>query len=406
MSRIGLALLLPWWLAGCVPAHAQQGARPPAAVPTLSSAALIGRQIFFDPTLSASGRLACAGCHDPRHAYAAPNARDVQLGGIDLKRPGTRAVPSLRYTLRRTPVWSKEFQADPVERMTELDNVPAGGFDWDGRFDTLHEQAASPVLAANEMANASPAAFVARLATAAYAADFRRTFGAGIFGHPAQAFARAMFALERFELEDPSFHPYSSKFDDFLDGKAVLSAQEQRGYVSFMAPDKGNCASCHPATPGADGSHPLFTDFGFEALGVPRSPDIPANSEPGYFDLGLCGPQRADLAGRRAYCGMFKTPSLRNVAARSVFFHNGRLRSLREVVEFYVTRDRDARWYSRRPGAGRYNDLPPALQGNVDRFDAPFDRGASRQPALSEPEIDDIVAFLGTLTDRDVDRHE
>ena len=320
-----------------------------------------------------------------------------------MRQPGTRAAPSLRYTLRRTPIWSNEFQADPIEQKLDRDRAPAGGFDWDGRFDTLHEQAQAAFLAANQMADQSPADFVARLAKAAYAADFRAIFGTAILNDPGRAFAMAALAVERFELDDPSFYPYTSRFDEFLDGKPSLTPREKRGLALFVDPDKGNCASCHIATKGADGSHPLFTDFGFQILGVPRNPAIPQTRVPGYFDMGLCGPQRKDLSTQQAYCGMFKTPSLRNVATRRVFFHNGSIHSLREAIRFYVTRDRDAgHWYPQGADSSRrYNDLPRELRANVDHFNAPFNRGDGSPAALSEAEVTDVLAFLGTLTDRD-----
>ncbi|SOE62858.1 Cytochrome c [Burkholderia sp. OK233] len=87
-----------------------------------------------------------------------------------------------------------------------------------------------------------------------------------------------MYAIERFELEDPSFHPYTSKFDYYLDGKLQLTALELRGKKLFDNPTGGNCASCHIDQSGVDGSHPLFTDFNFPALGVPRNPELRANA--------------------------------------------------------------------------------------------------------------------------------
>jgi len=380
---------------------------PAAQQPTHRTAEReLGRRLFFDPSLSASGKLACSSCHDPHYAYAPPNGRDVQLGGPHLNRAGTRAVPSLRYTLRRTPIWSAEFAADPIEQLLELDSTPVGGFDWDGRFDTLHDQAQSPLLAANQMANASRAELVQRMSQAAYAREFAALFGADVWSDPDRAFALALQALERFELDDPSFYPFTSRYDEFLDGKAALTAQERRGLALFDAVDKGNCASCHPSSTGADGSHPLFTDFGFHILGVPRNPRIPANRDPAYFDLGLRGPQRKDLVAHTTYCGMFKTPSLRNVATRRVFFHNGSFHSLREVLRFYVTRDPHARrWYPQHEGrVDRYDDLPVELKGNVDHFNPPFDGGVHRKPALNAAQIDDMLAFLGTLTDGDAAR--
>jgi cytochrome c peroxidase len=84
-------------------------------------------------------------------------------------------------------------------------------------------------------------------------------------------------AFEYFELDDSSFHPYTSKFDDYLDGKSELSPQELRGKLLFDDSQRGNCATCHLDRKGVDGSHPLFTDYQFEALGVPRNAEILAN---------------------------------------------------------------------------------------------------------------------------------
>jgi cytochrome c peroxidase len=365
----------------------------------------LGKQIFFDASLSASGRMSCASCHSPVHAYGPPNGLAVQLGGPRLNLQGARSVPSLRYVLNRTPVWSKEFVSNPAERILEGNEPPAGGFGWDGRFDTLHDQATFPLLAPNEMANKGPQDIAARLQKAPYADEFRRVFGEGIFDDLAQAYARALFAIERFELEDQSFHPYSSKYDDYLDGKVPLTAQERRGLALFDDPKRGNCASCHLDRKGADGSHPLFTDYQFEALGVPRNPEIKANAASGYYDEGLCGPLRTDQKEEPKYCGMFKTPTLRNVAARGVFFHNGRFHTLREALRFYVRRDTDPKlWYPPVDGGqvNKFNDLPQTLRTNVDVIDEPLTRNEGSAPAWSDAEVDDVVAFLQTLTDEDV----
>ena len=366
----------------------------------------VGQKIFLDPALSASGKLSCATCHDPRHAYGPPDGKAVREGGKDLQTPGTRAVPSLRYTLNHTPVWSHEYQSDPIERLIAVESVPTGGFAWDGRFNTLQEQAAAPLLGPNEMANADPEAVVAKLARAPYADDLRATFGADVFDNPRTAFRKALSAIESFELHDPSFHPFSSKFDAYLDGGAQLSPQEARGLLWFTDPRRGNCDACHTASRGADGSHPLFTDYSFAALAVPRNLEVPANGDRSYYDLGLCGPLRRDQAAQPKTCGMFKTPTLRNVAVRKVFFHNGRFHALRDAVSFYAERDaRPERWYARSGGSVElYDDLPPALRGNADHVDPPFDASHARIPALTPVEVDDIVAFLATLTDADVER--
>jgi len=372
------------------------------ARPAYSDAAALGKRLFNDPSLSASGRMSCASCHSPAHAYGPPNGLAAQFGGPDLRSQGTRAVPTLRYVLNRTPRWAYAPAASFAERVTDTDTAPTGGFAWDGRFNRLHDQAMFPLFDSNEMANRDPAQVVARLAKAPYAARFRQVFGDTVFATRAVALRDAMYAIERFELEDPSFHPYTSKFDDYLDGKVKLSAAELRGKHLFDDPKSGNCASCHLDQPGVNGAHPLFTDFTFEALGVPRNPELRANRDPAYYDEGLCGPLRKDVASNRAFCGMFKTPTLRNVATRSVFFHNGRFHTLRDALRFYVERDTDpARWYpkDRHGRVRKFDDLPPTLRGNVDTKDEPLTRRQGGRPAWSEHDIDDVIAFLKTLND-------
>ncbi|NKF23083.1 cytochrome-c peroxidase [Solimonas marina] len=392
--------------------HDADGAPAPApdarsaTHPDRAALAALGRTLFFDPALSASGRLACATCHDPAHAYAPADGRVLERGGPGLEQSGLRAVPSLRYDLARVPHWAQEYQSSAVERMTDRDNQPVGGYTWDGRYDSLAAQAAFPLLAPNEMANHDAATVAAAIRRAPYASRFTALFGTGALDDATQTLAAAGRALARFELDDPSFHPYSSRFDAFLDGKATLNDAEQRGYALFVDPNKGNCASCHIATPGADGSHPLFTDFSFHVLGVPRNARIAANVDAHYYDLGLCGPIRSDQTQRRDYCGMFRTPSLRNVATRAAFFHNGAIRSLRDAVAFYATRDSDpGRWYPEHDGkVERYDDLPVALRDNVDIVNVPFAGQRRHGATLNDAEVDDIVAFLKTLSDADVAR--
>lgn len=371
-----------------------------AGVPRLSERADVGRAIFFDARLSSSGKLSCGSCHSAANAYGPPNAMPVQLGGRWLRTAGLRAVPSLRYTLARTPIWAHPRATSLAERIAEKDDVPAGGFAWDGRFDSLHEQAAFPLLAATEMAS-SKERVVRGIEQGPYAELFREAFGEDSFATTDKAFAFALLALERFELEDSSFHPYSSKYDRYLDGKATLTAQEQRGLALFNDGDRGNCASCHLSARGADGSHPLFTDFQFEAIGVPRNPAIPANRDSKFYDMGLCGPVRTNQTDP-SYCGMFKTPTLRNVATRQVFFHNGRFHTLKDALRFYVERDTNpGEWYPRDgTQIHAFDDLPAALRTNVDKTTEPFP-GKNKRPVWNDAEIDDVIAFLKTLSDDD-----
>jgi cytochrome c peroxidase len=359
----------------------------------------LGRSLFFDPGLSASGRVACASCHDPAFAYGPSNALAVQPGGAE-GASGFRAAPSLRY-LQNVPPFSEHFFDNDGDDSVDLG--PTGGRTWDGRVSSAHEQARLPLLSPAEMGNPDAAAVIAKLRRAPYAAQLRDAFGADVFERGDAAFEGALMALEVFQQSAVDFYPYSSHFDAVLRGQATLTAQQARGLALFNDPGKGNCASCHLSALKPDGAFPLFTDFGHIAIGVPRNREIPANADPNFFDLGLCGPLRSDLATHPEYCGRFRTPTLRNVALRRSFFHNGTIHTLEDAVRFYVQRDTDpARWYGRDPrGAARhFDDLPARYHANLNN-DAPFGGAPGAAPALSEAEIDAIVAFLKTLTDAD-----
>jgi cytochrome c peroxidase len=207
--------------------------------------------------------------------------------------------------------------------------------------------------------------------------------------------------LEAFQQSPRDFYPFTSRYDAYLRKKGDLSAQELRGLAAFNDPHRGNCNHCHRSGI-VHGKFPEFTDFGFVALGVPRNTSLPVNRDPKFFDLGLCGPLRSDLKTHREYCGEFRAPPLRNVALRRVFFHNGALHELRDAVRFYATRDtKPSAWYPRASGKFPYDDLPPEFRANVNQ-EPPFGRKPGQAPALTSAEIDDVIAFLQTLTDEDV----
>ena len=365
--------------------------------PSAAAMTDIGRALFFDASLSASGRVACASCHDPRLAFGPPNDLPVQRGGGNGRRYGVRAVPSLKYA-QNIPPFTEHFFDD--EGDDGIDQGPAGGRTWDGRVQSAHDQARLPLFSPFEMANVGAADVVAKVRRARYAAQIRGAFGDRVLDDEALALKAVLLSLETFQQSPAEFYPYSSKYDAWLRHEASLSAGELRGLAAFNDPAKGNCARCHPSGI-RNGAFPQFTDFGYAALGVPRNMAIQANADPRHVDLGLCGPQRIDLSGEKKYCGMFRTPSLRNVATRRVFFHNGVFHRLEDAVRFYAERDTQPQnWYPRAAGGAvrKFDDLPPEFQGNVDT-QAPFDRHAGDQAALSESDIEDIVLFLGTLTD-------
>jgi len=364
----------------------------------LSLAAQVGQKMFFDKSLSGSGKLSCASCHDPDHAYAPANGLAVQPGGKDLSLSGTRAVPSLRYKQVIPPYSDLLENPDGVSAPG-----PGGGYTQDGRAPSLADQVQIPLLSANEMANKNPATVVAKIRGSDYAVLFRQAFGSDIFRDSKTAFQRAAEALQAFQLEDYSFHPFSSKFDLYAGNKigGTLSAAEKRGFMVFMKHNKGNCAACHFSGAGLQGTVAMFTDYSYAAIGVPRNIQIPANRRSNYYDLGICSRPDHAAAKDRQYCGMFKTPTLRNVATRKVFFHNGQIKSLKEAIRFYNTRDTSPQlWYPTVRGAvQKYDDLPPRYRGNIDTQAPLTGQAPGTAPPLSDDEVDDLEAFLNTLTD-------
>ncbi|MFM9924992.1 cytochrome c peroxidase [Variovorax sp. H27-G14] len=424
-SGNGSAAALP---AGTTPAASGTAAAAPAASSTLSLAAQVGQKMFFDKNLSGSGALSCASCHDPAHAHAPANDLSVQLGGVHMDQAGLRAVPSLRY---------KDITPPYADLLDNPDGIsvpgPGGGFTADGRADTLAAQARIPLVDPLEMANASSTDVVKKLQAADYAPLMVKAFGEKTFDDSDAAFAHALQALQAYQLEDNSFHPYSSKFDLYASNKigGSLTPAETRGLKVFTNPNTANCASCHYQGAGLNGSSALFTDFSYEAISVPRNAGIAANNDLKYFDMGVCGPLRTDHVpatpnAANSFCGMFKAPTLRNVATRTAFFHNGVMHSLEQVIRFYNTRDTQPElWYptvggtpkakndAGFPGYGlittqytggkvqKYNDLPAAYAANIDT-QLPMDgRAAGAAPPMSEQDITDLICFLNILSDAD-----
>lgn len=360
---------------------------PAATSPTDADRVAVGDKLFHDPRLSAAGNLACAGCHVAARGHADAEGVFLPLGGPALDQQGLRSSPSLNYLNANRP-----FNFDSQGR-------PVGGFTWDGRADTRAAQALGPLLAANEMAHADTAAVVARVRSLSSFEDLRFAYSLGASPNDAQVLQALQLALQAYQAGDPDYELFTSKFDAVQDGRASFTAQEARGLALFNNPQQGNCATCHPSAPQGTQTRAQFTNFGYFALGVPRNRST-ATADPSFFDMGLCGPVRTDLAHRTDLCGKFKVPTLRNVALTAPYFHNGTMATLEDVVGFYATRDTDpARWYPTVNGAvDKFNDLPLAYRSNVNQQN-PFGLQPGQAPRLSPQEVQDIVAFLRTLTD-------
>lgn len=358
-------------------------ATTPAAPTQLS----VAQALFAEKALSANGQMACASCHTDDNGHADASGTLLPLGGQSMTVQGFRSSPSLLYLEANKPFRFEAGQA-------------FGGFTWDGRANSRAEQAAGPLLDLGEMANANVAAVAAKVRQLPYFGDFASVFELPAVTSDAQIFERLQTALQTYQQKDPDYLLFNSKFDRYLDGSATLTVQEARGLGVFNDANKGNCASCHTSQTGSQGERPLFTNFSYAALGLPRNPQIQANADVNFFDMGLCGPKRTDLSARTDLCGQFKVPTLRNIELTAPYFHNASVATLADAVAFYATRDlQPERWYPTVNGVvQRFNDLPVPLRTNV-LMTKPFGQRPGGTPLLSATDVADLVAFLRTLTD-------
>jgi cytochrome c peroxidase len=351
----------------------------------------LGRKIFFDTRLSEPQGTSCASCHDPARAFSGNHGSTVGVAiGSRPDHQAKRNTPSvlyLKFARRFRPHWEEDA---PLVDM-------AGGLFWDGRVESLSELTKQPLLNPDEMNGGGAEQVAAKVRSGEYAEDFGREFAFAV-GDPEATLKAVGEAVEAY-LTSPEMAPFSSKYDDYVRGHATLSPLEARGLKLFKDSAKGGCATCHKLNDGVPNpERSLFTDYGFEALGVPRNRSLAANRDPSYFDLGLCqSPDTRYHTDTEQFCGSFRTPSLRNVAVRQSFMHNGYFSKLRDVVSFYATRATDPkRWYKY---GTTFDDISEKYRRYVNVEKAPYNRHEGEVPSLDESDIDAIVSFLGTLTD-------
>ncbi len=339
------------------------------------TAAQLGELMFNDQRLSTPPGQACADCHAPSVAFRDPESDHSTSGGAIAGRFGARNAPTAMYA-RYVPPLRRDPQRGWI-----------GGLFWDGRANSLEEQAGRPLLEPLEMNNPDKAAVVEAVRRSSYAPMFREVFGPSSLDDVAQAFAHVTEALAAFE-RTATFAPFSSKYDRYLAGQAQLTFAERRGLAIFEDPARGNCASCHPSRPSGDGTPPLFTDFSYENLGIPRYGNSmffiqpPALNPAGasYVDHGL-----ANTVGDLAEDGKVRVPTLRNIARSGPYGHNGYFENLPYLIDFLNTRD----GVSADPAVGAW--AAPEVTRNVDQRVGHL--------GLSAQDMADLVAFLATLTD-------
>lgn len=375
-------------------ADAQQQAAAAAAATAQVAMQSLGQAIFNDPNLSTPPGTSCASCHQSASGFSSLNgsATGVARGSLPASQ-GLRTPSQAAYSAR-IPAFG--FVTSPQGNL-----VAVGGQFWDGRADTLAQQALLPLLNPLEMNNADVATVVSKIAAAPYASQFTSVFGPAALSRPSQAFLQIGQALQALEVS-PAFNAFTSKYDAVIQGKATFTAAEQNGMALFQNPRNG-CAGCHRMNPAsADPRDSLFTNHTYVVEGIPRNPQIARNADATFFDLGLCGPERAVPgvpAGVNAsdLCGAFQVPSLRNAGLRKAFMHNGFFNNLSDVVAFYSTRNSNPqRWYG---ASGIANDLPVQYLANLEVRRAPFNRPANAGPLLTAVQVSDMVAFMNTLSD-------
>lgn len=324
----------------------------------------LGKSIFNNTTFSNPVGQSCASCHSANAGFADPTHASVSPG-INVGLFGNRNAPTAAYAM-----YTPSFYNDGVECY--------GGQFWDGRVNTLEEQAVKPFFNPLEMNITNLSMFVSKVKSADFYPSFVKIYGES--SDEQKILTNIGDAIAAFE-RSPEVNPFSSKYDAFTLGKVTLTAQETAGLKLFNGAAK--CASCHFTSPDGVAGKALFTDFKYHNIGVPRNPlnpfykmDKSINPDGDAFqDLGLGGVLKSSI-----HNGEFKCSTLRNIALTAPYFHNGVYNTLEEVVHFYNARDVDPTLT--KPEVSE--NLNKALVGNLK---------------LTADDEAALVAFMKTLTD-------
>jgi cytochrome c peroxidase len=298
--------------------------------------------LFFDETLSLNENQSCASCHAPDTGWTGPisavNAHGTVYEGSIPGAFGDRKPPTSAYAT-----------LSPVFHMDKKGLFVGGNF-WDGRAtgeklgNPAADQAQGPFLNPKEQALAAPSDVVTKVCAGSYAELFKQVWGEAVCDPASVDAAYDAIGVSIAAYEgSPEVNAFSSKYDQTFMGKVKLTKEEQMGFALFQG--KGKCKLCHLST----GQDPLFTDFTFDNLGLPKNPENPVyDYNAAYIDPGLGGflasrPEYAEYADDSM--GMHKVPTLRNVDLRpspdfvKAYGHNGYFKSLWSIVHFYNTRD-------------------------------------------------------------------
>ena len=332
-------------------------------LPLTSHAALtpkeeLGKFIFFDTNLSTPIGQSCGSCHSPTTGFVDPDQFLPTSEGVVAGRFGRRNAQTITYVSL-----SPEFR--------NLNGVASGGQLWDGRALNLVEQAKLPFLNPDEMNNPDIKTVVTKVCSSIYAALFKQVYGVKSCKSNAipKAFDFIADAIAAFERSS-ELNKFTSKFDIIQGDIGQLTPLEFEGRLNF----RGFCSQCHTLPSGFEIAGP-FTDFNYRNIGLPKNTEFPFSTmDQTVVDIGL-----GKTTGNPLHNGQFKTPSLRNVANTAPYMHNGVLKTLKDVVHFYNTRDVPGVWPA------------PEVTANMDT--------TIGNMGMTSAAEDSIVAFLMTLTD-------
>jgi cytochrome c peroxidase len=364
---------------------------------TLNAKATLGRKIYFDARFSEpSGMQSCSSCHLPQQGWvgfgempSGPNSRGFKSGmgeGAVSGAFGGRKPPSAAYA-----TFAPAFTFDAVN------DEFIGGLFWDGRATgavtgvPAGDQALGPFRNPVEQNHPSREAVLTKLMNdKSYREMWTRAWGSSLKMDSPESidenYKKIGLAIAEFE-GSIEVNQFTSKFDAVQRNQAQFTAIESQGMALFQQAECDNCHSMEPV-----GTTPaLFTDFSYDNIGLPQNTAFmntmrrapAANLDGGLGSMLANSNNPAWIAFAADNMGAFKTPTLRNVAkgeANKTFMHNGVLKSLKEVVHFYNTRDTDPTWAA-------------------PEFPATMNTRRVGRLRLSNADEDAIVAFMRTLSD-------
>ena len=344
--------------------------------------AAIGKALFFDINLSASGTLSCATCHEPGQAFSDGRESDVSGAvslGDDGESLGDRNTPGTTYAFL-IPEFHQNAKGEYV-----------GGYFLDGRAATMADQAAEPFVNPLEMALPDHRALVERVReNSFYEESLKKNFGGDVFIDTESALNAITESIVAFERSDV-FAPFDSKYDRFLRGEYELTVPEELGRQIFFS-QLINCHNCHLLDTRELEPGEIFSNHQYHNIGLPTNHRVREKNgvHVSHRDLGLFENPAVDDP---SMAGKFRVPSLRNVAVTAPYMHNGVFQDLRTAILFYNKFTLSNPQSQTNPETGElWGD--PEVPENID-----LDLLRDGQP-IAENHVVLLIAFLRALTDQ------